>query len=387
MKTMEKFGCIIEVFGIKDSAEYDATEYTKVSQALKNKTKEILTDYKGTVVDDLTVFLFRDFLYVFTSNIKMVFEILNKIQVILCDTCGVLTRSALVLLSEEGDGSQSIDSIRVETVSNKYLTNSKITLSLASHNYAILFSYVDQIKALSTICNYNTLEQLNSAEIKPFINYYISEFDKAKYKEFYDIPVTDEFLYNLNIIKTVIYNFISDSVMSRKLGRFYIPLLRNCAKKITFTERMDSEIIKVLKREAEKNKSDGLFFDELLVVSKVVKCRYISGIELFFATFVNTLFTGETYNYIRSREYFNLKKYPEKNVKDEQDLSLVIEKYENSDKYYHRKRLEGILHYIFFNDWIYELIRNSSNNIPESVASSMAIKRYIKTRNEVYLRS
>lgn len=363
------YGAIIELFGVRDKVEYNHMHYTKSITSFKNAVQELFSDAEFEV----ELFFFRDFCYLFSKQLVVLIDSIRSLQYNLLLTDKILLRASLVSF---------------RAAKNKYFKNKilglKSNLQIVSieHECGYLFTKMIEIKGIGVSCE--VFDDAKSVSNIYFQNFYIYLYSKTSlYQSFRDIKIGKEITEDKRIYPQLEELLLENKNYS-KISTYFIPFLINIIKVSEEGELRESDSsIQFEDRETF------LFIDNyLLGGSYFAKGISTKGIELVISQIIDNTFSNNVHNallennYLESfRKYTKNKKYIKQEAEDEMDRNLFFNSLNSLGLGFSLKRKFINYYYLVNNLWFRDLIKRSLNEIPHTIASKTALKRFL---NECY---
>lgn len=324
------YSAIIEIVGIKELVEDDFRKFSEMTQYFKNRTEQSITEVIGKNKDSLfSIFLFRDHCYVETNKLEVLIFFIKQLRISFFKATNYFFRCVIT----EGELSIS-EAKRRKYDDKKSGSGYEIRFMEYSEISTRLYALMERYKGIGIMVDTEKLNTPHSLKIlkdNVFVNFYITDIVNKKYQPYYDIRIdgSDELFSHL---KNLFNRMNSDRLYSKKLVRFYIPLLINMARHYDISNDSDNEFS----------------LDKIITKSLVTRNKDVTGFEFFYYTLIDKIFDIQYSKYIRDLGY------------DEQISQIE----------------KGLAK----NNWLLDLLRNDSkfSDIPKEILSNS--KRRIALR-------
>lgn len=361
-------GSIIELFGVRDMAEYNQEDYIKSVTDFKNAIAafvQIKELSKPAAQNNFKLFLFRDFAYLFCSDIKIVEELIQSLRKSMLINSNISFRSCL---------KEFQDKPNYFSIFQKF-ENKDIQLIQSEHECSVLYSKMLEIKGVGISID---LDISNHSYHSHYIdNYWISNSNfKNQYNLFKDLGFTQD-LINNNLHFPAFLQLLSSSIAFKKLSTYYIPIF------INIFQQLDMEYIHKDDHSIKHNELDTyLYFDNFLLGSKLMSGNYkIRGIELPLGKLISRLFDGKVYEIAKKEGIINaVNSSIEANTENIEDTIIALSDL-NEKIHFSAKRLFIDYFLLRKKKWIYNLILDKFSELPKTLVSQSALKRYFSFGN------
>ena len=257
-----KYSAIIELVGIRELATDSPSDYIQ-------KIREFRFALESSYDSDSSTntYIFRDSCYLEDASLPHLVKFIRSLRTTL------LLRSSLVVRGAIAKGSLSIAPIKSESPFLTARLQGFECGSVASQ----LFGFLERLKGVGIFVA-NSVYDDSGANLDNafFDNCYVSESRYNKYIEFVDLSLDSEFMTWSNLGK-LLSLFSKARFFSKKIARFYIPILVNWAKHMNLGPRSE----------------ENLDLDDYIVNKRILeKCRDVLGIELVFLALMDRVFSA-----------------------------------------------------------------------------------------------
>lgn len=309
------FSGVIEPVGIRDLAKDDPEEYRKHIQHFLKQIKYSLT----SDLNAIKLYFLNDYLFIETED-------LETIILFICNLRTRLIQSKMVVRGAISDGNLEAKEIKANSL--------KEGASICGYEFGALATELsgmrdglkglgikvakrlvkkrvqieDKLKTIIEQKNQKLqingedevfLQQYGKLSLLPqfFYNYHITDSKIRRYDGYYDLQLDEEFLTPSNLDK-IMRLFRQSRVSSKKLARFFIPLLINWSKHMNLAppekpENLSTETSKT-KLDADVMEDSYKDLDGLISSGKLTGFREIIGIELVFLSLMDRIFGTNT---------------------------------------------------------------------------------------------
>ncbi|MCF0049547.1 hypothetical protein LXM25_05750 [Dyadobacter sp. LJ53] len=267
------YSAIIELVGLKEYAEDNPAIFNNTVKEFKETIHSTFTlyfdhyeSYKNT---DFEVYIYRDYSYFQCSDFDKLVNYIILLQSRFFEAQSYFFRSVVIKGRLNLNHTPNPKST-IFNVNNQVLVNSFGLSEIPTRLYGMM----ERFKGVGILVDEQIVSNLHD-QSKTFTNYYVTELLSRKLESFQDISFLNDnsLFYSLKKILEI----ISESRnMSKKLARFYIPLLINIAKNYNYSL---------------ENKLPSL--TSLVGKGTLNKLRTIHGIELFYCAIIDSIFNEE----------------------------------------------------------------------------------------------
>jgi len=356
-------GGLIELFGVRDKAEYNHRSYIKIINTFRNEISDFIIDNDLNLEGNtFNIFLFRDFCYVFDESLKKIIEFIWHLQ----KNMIIKTKTAFRCSVVEFDRNDT-QSILIDFFSK--FENKNLNIIKSHHEYALLYSRMLEIKGIGISADIS-----EKGKDYLFTNYWISTYNnKNPYKSFIDIKVSDKFINDKSIFPQFTAMFYK-TVRYKKISAYYIPLLINIASNINFTyiSENDKEL-DILQPESY------VYFENYLLSNKLFSRKInIKGIELFLAKIIYKNFNKYIYDYLEDNNYINILV---ELLSGDYEVFYTLKPCSEQNSCFSTKRILINYYYLLKNKWIYNLLLYNYDNIPNPMSMKSCLKRFLNLKS------
>ncbi len=326
------YASIIEIVGIKELAEDAYDKFTEITYEFRASAEQAVGDTLHKFRDvTLEIFLFKDHCYLKSNDFTSLIHYIQRLRIRFFLSKNYFFRCVIT------EGDLGIKETVAKEIPN-LITKSKFEIkSMEYSDISIrLNAMMERFKGIGIMLDTDKLGGANLNKFKTFTNFYITDVNNKKYQSFTDLSLdsNDElFDYAKEIFERMYY----DKMYSKKLARFYIPLLINLAKNYDLTISVDKE------------NSIG----KILGKTMVTKNKDVSGFEFFFYMLIDRIFDSAYNSKIRKTDF--------------EDELIQIEKN------------------LAQNNWLLELLRNDSKfyDIPKEILTNSKRRVALRSITEV----
>ncbi|GGD68541.1 hypothetical protein GCM10011514_35820 [Emticicia aquatilis] len=357
-------GCIVELFGVRDKAEYDHIEYERDLSDFRNSIFISLKKKFNGITDNKSfeVLFFRDFLYLFTTCTDDLINVLNSLQDSLIKK-GLLYRASLIEIKK------TEDNVFIFSKELQEFNHSKVTFIKSTHESVLLYSKLLELKGVGINVNLK-----NTNPDKFLENFWVSQSNVSKnsYNTFIDLKIPQSVLINESYYPTVLSLF-KRSGINKKIGVFYIPFYYNILKQLSIKE------IKQGEKSIFDKEQKFVYFENYLLSHEFFSNEiHIKGIELIVAVIVSKLFDDDVYTYSSKALFNEIKKIMiNSNVTLKEFLSKVESSKIESENGFSNIRLLTNYYFLIKRKWIKNLLSRKISDVPKSTITKSEYNRFL----------
>lgn len=279
------YAAILEIVGIKELAEDDYEKFSLVTTNFKLKAiQSVMPLIDKSRKLSLSIFLFKDHCYIQANDLNALINYIFSLRKSFFEVSHYFFRCALTV------GDLSLNESKIErkksqetqsTAEIKYFEYSEVSTKL----YAML----ERFKGIGIMLDLESLVKENafkSVKYSYFTNYFITDIANKKYQPYYDVAIRgDDFIYEA--LPQLFKRMGKDKLLSKKVARFYIPLLVNIARSFDLT--------------TSKNEERSL--PNIIGTPAVTKHKDVPGFDFFFYMLIDNLFDVERNKKLRDTGY------------------------------------------------------------------------------------
>lgn len=314
------YSAIIEIVGIKELIEDDFSKFSETIQHFKSKSEQAASEViKVNKKSVLTIFIFRDHCYVEANQIDTLLGYICSLRIKFFEGTTYFFRSVIT------EGNLNIKEAKQKTKKEESTSSLYEVRYMVYSDVSIrLYALMERFKGVGIMIDTDKISESQFSAIskyQSFTNFYITDIANKKYLPYTDVSLksTDELFNNL---KEIFSRMNSDRMYSKKLVRFYIPLLINIAKHYDLRKSIST---------------DEFSLENIISKPIVTRNKDVIGFEFFYYTLIAKIFDPHYNDQLRSAGY------EEQINKMEKELSKNI--------------------------WLIELLRNDSKfaDIPKEI--------------------
>jgi hypothetical protein len=347
------YSSVIEPVGIRDLAKDDPGEY-------RNRVQDFLDQIKRSLRSDMekiSIYFMNDYAFIQTENLDTLLDFLTKIR-------NRLINKNMVIRGALTEGDLQAEKIEEDLFSNLHSIMGyefgplatelagmqdglkglgiKITKKVARERKKNEDKYYDLLTKKDKT---KTLTAKEKAFLKSnkaicdlpnfFYNYHITDSKVRRYDGYYDLALDNDYLTPANLSK-IIKLFRQSRVSSKKLARFFIPLLVNWTKHMDLSpdeesNNPDSQPSTGSPTETDATEESFYDLDILISKGKLTGLREIIGLELIFLSLMDRVFgsNSELGKYDKDRidrlrtYYKSIRKWVQKYIRSDNQPVLI----------------------------------------------------------------
>ena len=218
---MNYFSAILEPFGLRDAASLEGRFYEDRVQKFIGGLREVLRN------NDKTEVLFSIHLcFLVDTSAERLIEVLRDLRKECLSEGRVVPFSAIVTKGK-AEFYRIVDLFKNQpqkgTWRNPTITKGEYCNDVAS----TLFGRLTKLKAVAIWVDKSVILELGKTKDQVFESHFITDYSQARLKSFTDLLFRHEDLDKADVRDNILKEFRQTSLRSRKLGRFFIPLLVN----------------------------------------------------------------------------------------------------------------------------------------------------------------
>lgn len=256
------YASIIEIVGIKELVEDDYDMFTKLVTRFSVSLNQVAADtIRIHDASEVSLFIFRDHCYAEANNLPVLIFFITRLRVNFFESTNYFFRSVITtgnLLIKDPQKSNS------PITANG--SKAEITFMEYSDVSTRLYALVERFKGIGIMVDRDMLKQSESwhfLENRIMENYYVSDLPNKKYQSFFDVNIeSNDILYTK--LREVFLRMHRDKLYSKKLARFYIPILINIAKNLdlrSIAESSENSFAKIIGKPLVTKNKDVPFFE------------------------------------------------------------------------------------------------------------------------------